>query len=597
VARRAHHNIGNHGRVEHGVFIPKMGDLGTPPTHCERRVGDSAAAGSGGKPFHHWQWGGQGSAIPAVWARRFTVTGWSHRLLTLMSGGCPAVWQADKSNSPQRLFGEALNSPIILWLCAGRPHRDDITAVAEARGVRVLAIDIKRGGREHDLRTYRVRQQLHMLCAARRRDGTPVVVGAHLASPCRSFSPLNAGLRLRTVDAPDGEEAPIDFAAYIAAENLIISECAKVAHTLMTRGAPVTWENSPSLDRKGVPWHWSARKDCASLWHTTPLHELAAAHPVVRVTAAMCRFGSQFRKYFTILAPASMRETLQPLVRRWCPESGGVHGRHPAAEGFDSHGNSRAEAAGQYPRALNEFLLDALVTEGGAAAFVRPAHSPYRSGERRCELDRDDRRAATAGDADREGDHASDSEPAGASSDTDGSVEDDVHPRPAEEQGPVSRSRARTEGMPGASVVSGGRVTEGPELGADVRAAVEKARNAPAGFSSFRNLRPAAEDELWREPLPQLRELARGLRPTEEATFSANTNTEGLTADRHVQWDGKGDWRKLASNAPRSRGVDRLTGRPSARRRRYSVGKKSTATSWHRYVKAVWRCAAGRHSI
>ncbi|KAL1530364.1 hypothetical protein AB1Y20_001272 [Prymnesium parvum] len=65
-----------------------------------------------------------------------------------------------------------------------------------------------------------------------------------------------------------------------------------------------------------------------------------------RVTAAMCTFGSPFRKYFTVmLAPAAMHGALAPLVGRWCPGAGGVHDAHAPAYGFDSQGNSRAEAS------------------------------------------------------------------------------------------------------------------------------------------------------------------------------------------------------------------------------------------------------------
>ncbi|KAL1523065.1 hypothetical protein AB1Y20_018025 [Prymnesium parvum] len=71
-----------------------------------------------------------------------------------------------------------------------------------------------------------------------------------------------------------------------------------------------------------------------------------------------------------------------------------------------------------------------------------------------------------------------------------------------------------TAPLPRDHELEGGRVTDGPALDTRVRAAVEAARQIPVGFASYRNLRHASEGELWRETLPRLRELARGLQPS-----------------------------------------------------------------------------------
>lgn len=483
--------------------------------------------------------------------------------------GC--LWQAVQ-HSPPRLFGEVIDSPVVLWLCAGRSHKDDIQAVATARGVRVLPIDIVRGGSGHDLRRPVVRQALRQLCEEILPAGrTPAVVAAHIASPCRSFSPLNAGLKLRTVEAPDGEKAPSDFATYIVAENAIIAECAYVARTLMQRGAPVTWENSPILGQDDVPWYWEDRKTCASLWHTTAFRELAAEHSVVRVTAAMCRFGSKYRKYFTVMAPARMKSTLAPLVGRWCPESGGRHAHHPPAHGFDSAGNSHAAAAGQYPRALNEFLLDALVLEGGSPAGIARTehgrrHAPRQQGTAEtgtcCGQAAPAAGAAVAVVDDssaNESELPSSSEDGFDSQDDGGDSTGDALPgaclRAADAATPLDLSglsicQVKTDGT---VTEPGGRVTDGPALDARVRASVEAARRVPVGFASYRNLRPASEEELWREPLPRLRELAIGLQPAcsvaAHVEAGSTTGTADITRDR-IQWEGLCDWRTLVVNAP-----------------------------------------------
>jgi hypothetical protein len=57
---------------------------------------------------------------------------------------------------------------------------------------------------------------------------------------------------------------------------------------------------------------------------------------------------------------------------------------------------------------------------------------------------------------------------------------------------------------PPAEAAGEGRVADGPELVAVIRAACEQAARVPARFSSFRNLRAASDVELRRALLPTL---------------------------------------------------------------------------------------------
>ena len=152
---------------------------------------------------------------------------------------------------------------MVLVLFAG-PRRDgDATDAAAELGIPLLAVDLALGGAFHDVLQERVRDDLRHIC----NEGT--VVAAHFAPPCRSYSPLNAHLCLRSKTDPEGEDAPLSHRAYISRENTLSRFTCELAGILVARGAPVTIENSPDLSEEGKPWHWGAMGHLASLWDTS----------------------------------------------------------------------------------------------------------------------------------------------------------------------------------------------------------------------------------------------------------------------------------------------------------------------------------------
>lgn len=62
-------------------------------------------------------------------------------------------------------------------------------AAARARNLLVWAVDKRQGGRQHDLLRPEVREVIRHACLSVEAGGSGRVSAAHLASPCRSFSP------------------------------------------------------------------------------------------------------------------------------------------------------------------------------------------------------------------------------------------------------------------------------------------------------------------------------------------------------------------------------------------------------------------------
>lgn len=254
---------------------------------------------------------------------------------------------------------QAPTCPCILFLFSGPARDGDAASLAASRNLFVWAIDKRRGGEQHNLLRPDVREVIRHACLSVEAGGSGQVCAAHLASPCRSFSPLRVAQPLRLVDDPMGDHAPAQFRAYLANENSLINFCAEIFDIMVDRSCPVTWENPPDLSAHGTPWFWPERAHLASLWHTPVIHHIQNRTPTVSVTAAMCRFGSIYRKYFTILAPAYIQQSLDPLADKWCPGVGD-HSRHVPATGTSDLGESHADRAGQYPPLLNSVLLDVL---------------------------------------------------------------------------------------------------------------------------------------------------------------------------------------------------------------------------------------------
>ncbi|KAL1527027.1 hypothetical protein AB1Y20_015714 [Prymnesium parvum] len=253
----------------------------------------------------------------------------------------------------ESVFGPILG-PVVLVLPAGPSRPEDIAHAAVSAHVRVLPIDLELGGLQHDLRRTVVQRAVIELCLM-----PGVVASVHIATDCRSFSPLNAHLRLRPPSDPDGRLCPSDFREYISQQNTMIELCATIATIMCTSGRGFTWENPPDLsDPSHLPcWAWPEMGEVvACLWQTSWLRALRASFDLVMLHSSMCMFGSEFRKYFSLLMPRHYHKAFVALDGRLCPRTG-AHAQHVPACGLDADGLSRATLAGQYPWRLSVALL------------------------------------------------------------------------------------------------------------------------------------------------------------------------------------------------------------------------------------------------
>lgn len=233
--------------------------------------------------------------------------------------------------------------PFMLCVCAGHAHPADIVQAGRVEQVRVVPVDILRGGHDHDLCRPEVQAELVRLC----RSG--IVASAHFATDCRTFSPLNEDVGFRVPPDADGAFAPQAFRRYIDQQNAMIVLCVTLATILLGSARPVSWENPPRLDEVGTDWHWpEMAQRVSSLWQTSWVCCLEASFPVARVTASMCMFGSVYRKYFSLLMSCQFASFTRTLSAMRCPGVG-AHACHPPARGVDAEGNFHSERAGDIP--------------------------------------------------------------------------------------------------------------------------------------------------------------------------------------------------------------------------------------------------------
>lgn len=395
------------------------------------------------------------------------------------------------ADSPDRIGAGA--DPFILILFSGPTRPGDIAERAAAIGLRVICVDTQQGGDKHDIHDSRTQTDILRHCNSKRDGGTELVTAAHIATPCRSFSPLLHHYGLRSTTDPMGAQAPPEWKAYISRENALVEFSAIVARTLLSRSCIVTWENPPPLDSAGDPWHWPERSHISSIWHTPILRKLTSDFGLLRATAPMCMFGGRYRKYFSLLGPPSISSVLAELDQLRCPGTGS-HQQHLPAYGLNASGDSNSRLSGLYPTRLNDFILRALTTR----------------------IDTEIARPATG---------------------------DRVTPTPTDES--TSQPQLPPQGE---EPITAGRAAAGPALETPIMEMVNQARTAPPGFSSLRHLRHATPEELMRSALPDVRQMARDLAvATSEGTETHHPADPG---SRRIQWDGVGDWRDLVPDAP-----------------------------------------------
>ncbi|KAL3929194.1 MAG: hypothetical protein SGPRY_002057 [Prymnesium sp.] len=172
------------------------------------------------------------------------------------------------------------------------------------------------------------------------------------------------------------------YAGYIAQEDAIIQSAVVLAELLLQPGRPVSFENPPDVTVVGMPWSWPAMRHTASLWVMPQVQRLQCTYGLLAATAPMCAFGSEYLKYFTLLASPSQAADLSELSLLVCSREG-RHACHAPARGRTADGQSRSALAGRYPRALNVWLLWALFRASQEGNAGLPPETP---GVSPCEL-------------------------------------------------------------------------------------------------------------------------------------------------------------------------------------------------------------------
>lgn len=251
----------------------------------------------------------------------------------------------------------------MLVLFAGpRDRADSLEAYLRALGLRVVAIDTKIGGGDHDVGRRDVRERL----LARARNGEFIAVFA--APPCKSFSIAHRPM-LRTSQFPEGlPMVPREWEDYVSRHNGFAAFTFQVAAAVEVCGGVALIENPAA--RSGPPVgaleaYWRRHAMHGSMWHL----RVARASQMRRVTFAQCSFGALVQKYTTIAMSALVAEICAAELGSMTCQHG--HAQHDfQAIGRDQQGRSRSEAAAAYPTRMNVYL----------AAVIRVAVARARQG-------------------------------------------------------------------------------------------------------------------------------------------------------------------------------------------------------------------------
>ena len=304
------------------------------------------------------------------------------------------------------------------------------------------AFDTKLGGSKHDVTRPEVREAILFRLAA---GGYDAVM---LAPPCSSFS-VRRTVRLRSIARPWGiHPLSTGWSDYLETANAVVRATLEIMRVSRAAGIPLALENPAARGDPSSYAYWEEFADWGSLWDIDEIRDELAASGAQSYTFAQCaeRLGGKAQKWTTIAATGALATELASL--RQCLCAHGVDRHDEVLSGRDALGRSRAAMAAAYPAGLDTLIADGLERAGTS------------------------RRAAW---------HADPEHP------TQPTTLDHTTPTtPLDHVQPTAPSE--------------GRITDGPDLGAEVASACENARTRPARFSASRNRDP--------NPLPALRSEA-----------------------------------------------------------------------------------------
>ena len=355
----------------------------------------------------------------------------------------------------------------ILYIFSGptRPG-DGLAAIAALVGVSVDEIDTLRGGSAHDILRAETRERI--LDAVR----SGVYSAAIIATPCTSFAVARGNhldgathFGLRTFEHESGPPGASEVAkAFVAKHDVFVNFTVDVAHAALDRGMELVIENPAPRNDPHLASYWPARAHLPQLWDMRRVRELRSSRSLTLMVVPQCAFGPGphgllFQKYTGLLLSRGAAARLADLRHLRCN-----HARHDAVACGDD-----ALRAAAYPTALNDALVWGLT--GLRRSAPLPGASPSAVA------------GAPAAPPAREARQPS---PRGAHPDPHGAIDPDS---PALH---LDRN------------ASTGRIADGPQLSAPIKAAVEAARSKRKRWASHRNLVPASEAELRAATMPDL---------------------------------------------------------------------------------------------
>ena len=184
-----------------------------------------------------------------------------------------------------------------------------------------------------------------------------------LAVPCNSFTLLWYEGRHRpprTREQPAGRRGLADWLQrYVERHNRLVTISVRIARAAFDAGLTFVIENIPDSGMRGSPhFRWRLRDHCP-LWLMREVRELAQSTSPRWATGALCRCGSEFQKYLTLMAAGPRADRLLPFNRLVCNHTS--HARR--AIGLAPDGTPNSAAAGVYPPILCAWALAALFTD------------------------------------------------------------------------------------------------------------------------------------------------------------------------------------------------------------------------------------------
>jgi len=266
----------------------------------------------------------------------------------------------------------APSGPVVLLLFSGRPRVGSLAEHLRAAGATVIEVDVKVGGRFHDLTDYTEHgMALPILRAAEHGDFAAV----HSAVPCDTWSVgLVPGSQMRTPGHWRGVPGlPPGMAAKCQMHTALLALALDVGAFVVRSGGEATLENPSWRGDPDEPrTFWAEKSGHASIFMRSGgefaidmVREYADEVRAVLVTTPLCAFGAPWQKYISVLASEGAALVLRPAGEYVC-----THGGHEAV----AYGPGGAAArSGEYPSPWSHLLGRALLR--GEAVPV-PAVSP-----------------------------------------------------------------------------------------------------------------------------------------------------------------------------------------------------------------------------